>query len=67
MNDIRQKKNELLEETWKLKRACFELSRNNRSKKNYDRAIELRKKEEELWKKKMFYEKFLEEMEKEEK
>jgi hypothetical protein len=64
--DIRKRKNELLEESWRLREAGFELLKNQRTRKdpNYDKIKELHKKQDEVWKKKEFFEKYLKEMEK---
>lgn len=68
MNDIRKRKNELLVESWRLKEANFEITRKKTNRqnqeKNYKRAREIQEQQDEIWKKKCFFENFLKEMEK---
>lgn len=68
MNDIRKRQRELFLESWRLREAGFEVTRKKTNKKNqaknYKRAREIQAKQDELWKKKCFYENYLKEMEK---
>ena len=65
MKSIRERKNELLAESWRLRDASFEITKKKSKKEeNFKRARELQEKENEVWKKKMFFENYLREMEK---
>ena len=68
MNDIRRRKNELLAESWRLREASFEITRKKVNKKNqeknFKRAREIQEQQDEVWKKKCFFENYLKEMEK---
>ena len=65
MKSIRERKNELLAETWRLKQASYEIAQSKGKKEErYKKSREIQAKEDELWKKKIFFENYLKEMEK---
>jgi hypothetical protein len=63
MKSILQREKELFNETWRLKQASFEITK-QRGNKNYNKSRELQEKEKELYKKQQFFKGFLKEMEK---
>ena len=65
MKSILKRERELFEETWRLKQASFEATqRKGNKEKNFNRARELQKREDELYKKQQFFKNYLKEMEK---
>nr|MBR6100750.1 hypothetical protein [bacterium] len=65
MSSISQKKNALFREARRLKKQIFlESTKKGNKKEHFNKARELQKIEDEVWKKKMFYENFIKEMEK---
>lgn len=65
MKTIRQRTKELYIESWKLREASFEVGKSKRSRdKNFKRSREIQKQQNEVWKKKCFFENYLKEMEK---
>lgn len=68
MNSISQRKNELFKESRRLTKAMFlESNKKCNKKKKFERIQKLRKEEDEVWKKKMFFENYIKQMEKEKK
>lgn len=63
MKSILQREKELFNETWRLKQASFEITK-QRGNKSYNKSRELQEKEKELYKKQQFFKGFLKEMEK---
>ena len=65
MNSISQRRNELFRECRKLKKQMFLESDSKKDKKEtYKKVRELQKIEDEVWKRKMFFENYIKEVEK---
>lgn len=65
MNSILKRERELFQESWNLRNATFELSKNEYDKqKKYKHTKELQERQKEIYKKQQFFKKYLEEMEK---
>lgn len=65
MKSIREMEIELFKESYRLRQAGFEVTKNNKtSRKYYNRCREIQEKQGEIYKKHQFFKKFLEEMEK---
>ena len=65
MNDIRKREIELFKESYRLSQAGFEVTKNNKTAKKYfNQCKNIHNKQDEVWKKKCFFENYLKEMEK---
>lgn len=66
MSSISQRKNELFKESRRLTKAIFlESNKKGNKKDRFEKTIKLRKQEDEVWKRKMFFENYLKQLEKE--
>lgn len=66
MKSIIKREKELFNETWRLKEAGFQVTQNKKGTKQdkFKRSMEIRRQEEELYKKQQFFKKYIREMEK---
>lgn len=64
MNELRKKERELFKEAMLLREMNFEITSKGDPKKTFNRAREIQRKQDELYKKQQFYKKIIREMEK---